>query len=140
MFGGICGVSSIHSFYYLNKSNVVHSTAYTRSRTLCKHHKTVVRWHFVFIALFIVYAYVLLFVRFYRLHDSETKAIVTRYEVSRIIFYFRGPPGSADQACFAFTFQTGETNDLNPLFQCYIFRCNIPEAVAQVSSKLCDFR
>lgn len=90
----------------------------------------------LFIAFFFsIYCYCLCVFPFYRLHDSETKAFVTRYEVSRIIFYFRGRPDSADQACFAFTFQTGETNDLNPLFQCYIFRCNIPEAVTQVSSK-----
>ncbi|XP_031628112.1 rab GTPase-activating protein 1-like isoform X2 [Contarinia nasturtii] len=68
------------------------------------------------------------------LHDSETNAVIHRYEVSRIIFYFRGPPAGQDQACFAFTFQTGETNELNPLFHCHIFRCNIPEAVNQVSS------
>lgn len=73
------------------------------------------------------------------LHDTETNAVIYRYEVSRIIFYFRGPAGSPDQACFAFTFQTGESNELNPLFQCYIFRCNIPEAVNQVSSKCCGF-
>lgn len=69
------------------------------------------------------------------MHDSETNAVIHRYEVSRIIFYFRGPAGGADQACFAFTFQTGETTELNPLFHCHIFRCNIPEAVNQVSSK-----
>ncbi|XP_055297709.1 rab GTPase-activating protein 1-like isoform X3 [Sitodiplosis mosellana] len=68
------------------------------------------------------------------LHDSDTKAVIYRYEVSRIIFYFRGPTGSPDQACFAFTFQTGEANELSPLFHCHIFRCNIPEAVNQVSS------
>lgn len=72
----------------------------------------------------------------FRLHDSDTNAVIYRYEVSRIIFYFRGPTGSPDQACFAFTFQTGEANELSPLFHCHIFRCNIPEAVNQVSSKL----
>lgn len=70
-----------------------------------------------------------------RLHDSETNAVIYRYEVSRIIFYFRGPAGGVDQACFAFTFQSGETTELNPLFHCHIFRCTIPEAVNQVSSK-----
>lgn len=72
---------------------------------------------------------------YFRLHDSDTNAVIYRYEVSRIIFYFRGPTGSPDQACFAFTFQTGEANELSPLFHCHIFRCNIPEAVNQVSSK-----
>lgn len=56
-----------------------------------------------------------------------------RFEVNKIIFYFRGVIGSSDAACFAFTFQTGDTLE-NTVFQCHVFRCNIPEAVCQVSS------
>lgn len=128
----LCKLDSF--FYYLNKLNVVYKAiVYVQYENSCSLAFCFYRFFYrLCVCSFVCISF--------RLHDSETKAIVTRYEVSRIIFYFRGPPGSADQACFAFTFQTGETNDLNPLFQCYIFRCNIPEAVAQVSSKLCDFR
>lgn len=89
--------------------------------------------------LFIAFFFVLFFCCYFRLHESDTNAVIYRYEVSRIIFYFRGPTGSPDQACFAFTFQTGEANELSPLFHCHIFRCNIPEAVNQVSSKFLIF-
>lgn len=73
-----------------------------------------------------------------RLHESESNTVICRYEISRILFYFRGPAGTADEACFAFTFQNGDTTD-SPTFCCHIFRCNIPEAVCQVSSKCAVF-
>lgn len=77
------------------------------------------------------------FYSIFSLHESKdgaANAFVRRFEVSRIIFYYRGVLGSADQACFAFTFQTGDTVESNTVFQCHVFRCNIPEAVNRVSS------
>uniref|UniRef100_A0A1L8DVR7 Putative ypt/rab gtpase activating protein n=1 Tax=Nyssomyia neivai TaxID=330878 RepID=A0A1L8DVR7_9DIPT len=67
------------------------------------------------------------------LHDTTTNAIVAHYEVHRILFYARGPTGTPDQACFAFTWSHGESQE-SAVFQCHVFRCHIPEAVNQVSS------
>ncbi|GAB0100177.1 rab GTPase-activating protein 1-like [Sergentomyia squamirostris] len=67
------------------------------------------------------------------LHDTSTNTIVSRYEVHRILFYARGPSGTPDQACFAFTWSHGDSQE-SAIFQCHVFRCHIPEAVNQVSS------
>lgn len=75
----------------------------------------------------------LFYLRF-RLHDANSKAVIAYYEISRILYYARGPPGSDDEACFAFTWANGESADTT-VFQCHVFRCHIPEAVNQVSSK-----
>lgn len=69
----------------------------------------------------------------FRLHDAVSN-VIAHYEVSRILYYARGPVGSVDQACFAFTRANGETLE-SAVFQCHVFRCHIPEAVNQVSSK-----
>ncbi|XP_035792291.1 rab GTPase-activating protein 1-like [Anopheles albimanus] len=67
------------------------------------------------------------------LYDCESHSVVATYEVQRILFFARGPIGSADQACFAFTWSHGESQD-TAVHQCHVFRCNIPEAVTQVST------
>uniref|UniRef100_A0A182MDF6 Rab-GAP TBC domain-containing protein n=1 Tax=Anopheles culicifacies TaxID=139723 RepID=A0A182MDF6_9DIPT len=67
------------------------------------------------------------------LYDCESHAVVATYEVQRILFFARGPVGSADQACFAFTWSHGESQE-TAVHQCHVFRCNIPEAVTQVST------
>lgn len=77
--------------------------------------------------LFIIYAHSC------RLSDASTNAVIAHYEVKRILFYARGPVGSAEQACFAFTWSHGDSQE-SAVFQCHIFKCLIPEAVAQVSS------
>lgn len=74
---------------------------------------------------------------FYRLHDAVTNAVVRHFEVHRILFYARGAQGTPDQACFAFTWSHGDSQE-SVVFQCHVFRCHIPEAVTQVSSK-CHF-
>lgn len=68
----------------------------------------------------------------FSLHDESKTSVIKRYEVSRILFYAHGVEGSLDEACFAFTFQATNTPDT---FQCHVFRCNIPEAVKQVSGE-----
>lgn len=73
-------------------------------------------------------------ISFRRLQDETSNTVIKRYEISRILFYARGPEGSVDEACFAFTWQATNTVD-SPVFQCHAFRCNIPEAVKQVSCK-----
>uniref|UniRef100_A0A182PRB4 Rab-GAP TBC domain-containing protein n=1 Tax=Anopheles epiroticus TaxID=199890 RepID=A0A182PRB4_9DIPT len=67
------------------------------------------------------------------LYDCESNAVVATYEVQRILFFARGPVGSIDQACFAFTWSHGESQE-TAVHQCHVFRCNIPEAVTQVST------
>uniref|UniRef100_A0A182WJI3 Rab-GAP TBC domain-containing protein n=1 Tax=Anopheles minimus TaxID=112268 RepID=A0A182WJI3_9DIPT len=67
------------------------------------------------------------------LYDCESHAVVATYEVQRILFFARGPVGSTDQACFAFTWSHGESQE-TAVHQCHVFRCNIPEAVTQVST------
>lgn len=70
------------------------------------------------------------------LHDSVTKAVVSHYEVNRILFYARGTINSPDEACFAFTWSHGDSQE-SAIFQCHVFRCHIPEAVTQVSGESC---
>ncbi|XP_058839082.1 rab GTPase-activating protein 1-like isoform X1 [Topomyia yanbarensis] len=67
------------------------------------------------------------------LYDGETNAVVATYEVQRILFFARGPAGTPTQACFAFTWSHGESQE-TASHQCHVFRCNIPEAVTQVSA------
>ncbi|XP_058066260.1 rab GTPase-activating protein 1-like [Anopheles bellator] len=67
------------------------------------------------------------------LYDCESNAVVATYEVQRILFFARGPVGTSDQACFAFTWSHGESQE-TAVHQCHVFRCNIPEAVTQVST------
>ncbi|XP_055704106.1 rab GTPase-activating protein 1-like isoform X2 [Phlebotomus papatasi] len=67
------------------------------------------------------------------LHDASTNATVAHYEVHRILFYARGPANTPDQACFAFTWSHGDSQE-SAVFHCHVFRCHIPEAVNQVSS------
>ncbi|XP_053683418.1 rab GTPase-activating protein 1-like isoform X2 [Sabethes cyaneus] len=67
------------------------------------------------------------------LYDAETNAVVATYEVHRILFFARGPAGSTNQACFAFTWSHGESQE-TASHQCHVFRCDIPEAVTQVSA------
>ena len=68
------------------------------------------------------------------LYDAETNAVISHYEVQKIIFYARGLVNLPDQACFAFTWLHGESQE-SAIFQCHIFKCLIPEAVNQVSCK-----
>lgn len=63
------------------------------------------------------------------LYDALTNAVFAHYEIHRICFFARGE--SVDQACFAFTWSHGECVE-TAIYQCHVFRCNIPEAVNQV--------
>nr|XP_029733600.1 rab GTPase-activating protein 1-like isoform X1 [Aedes albopictus] len=67
------------------------------------------------------------------LYDGETNTVVATYEVHRILFFARGPVKTANQACFAFTWSHGESQE-TATHQCHVFRCTIPEAVTQVSA------
>ncbi|XP_014214371.1 rab GTPase-activating protein 1-like isoform X2 [Copidosoma floridanum] len=67
------------------------------------------------------------------LYDSATQQPIKSYEVQRILFYARGDSTGPCTACFAFTWSHGDTQE-SAIFQCHVFRCDIPEAVRQVSS------
>lgn len=61
-----------------------------------------------------------------------TQSVMARYEIHRIIFYAHGAEDTPETSCFAFTWSHGETQE-SAIFQCHIFRCDIPEAVEKVS-------
>lgn len=65
------------------------------------------------------------------LYDEESDAIYSSFDIFSILFYARGTKNSADQACFAFSWSHGDKE--TAIYQCHIFRCNIPEAVNHVS-------
>lgn len=69
----------------------------------------------------------------FRLYDAQTNAVFAHYDIHRILFYARGAKESVDKACFAFTWSCGDSQE-SAIYQCHVFRCNIPEAVNQVSS------
>lgn len=70
----------------------------------------------------------------FSLYDGLTNSVSAHYEVHRILFYARGEVGTNDEACFAFTWSHGDSQE-SAIFQCHVFRCQIPEAVVQVSSE-----
>ncbi|XP_046837538.1 rab GTPase-activating protein 1-like isoform X2 [Vespa crabro] len=67
------------------------------------------------------------------LYDAATQQPIAHYEVQRILFYARGESSGLCAACFAFTWSHGDTLE-SAIYQCHVFRCNIPEAVGQVSA------
>ncbi|RLU26799.1 hypothetical protein DMN91_000596 [Ooceraea biroi] len=67
------------------------------------------------------------------LYDAGTQQAIARYEVQRILFYARGESTGSCAACFAFTWSHGDTLE-SAIYQCHVFRCDIPEAVGQVSA------
>lgn len=70
----------------------------------------------------------MIFIKMFRLKDSVTQQVIAQYEVPQILFYARGDVNSPCSACFAFTWSHG-TSVESAIFQCHVFRCDIPEAV-----------
>ncbi|XP_017764790.1 PREDICTED: rab GTPase-activating protein 1-like [Eufriesea mexicana] len=66
-------------------------------------------------------------------YDAATQQPIAHYEVQRILFYARGESVGPCAACFAFTWSHGDTLE-SAIYQCHVFRCDIPEAVGQVSA------
>lgn len=64
-----------------------------------------------------------------RLYDAATNGVMARYEIHRILFYAHGVVDSCEASCFAFTWSHGATQEC-AIFQCHVFRCDIPEAVS----------
>ncbi|KAG8276675.1 hypothetical protein J6590_060398 [Homalodisca vitripennis] len=63
------------------------------------------------------------------LYDAATGTVMARYEIHRIVFYAHGLADSKETACFSFTYTQGGTIE-SYIFQCHVFRCDIPEAVS----------
>lgn len=70
-----------------------------------------------------------------RLYDAASGSVMARYEIHRILFYAHGTADSREAACFSFTYTQGETIE-SSIFQCYVFRCDIPEAVSLTADLL----
>ncbi|XP_029656353.1 rab GTPase-activating protein 1 isoform X2 [Octopus sinensis] len=66
-----------------------------------------------------------------RLLDPTTNSDIASYRIHRILFCARGPTDSNERRCFAFTCSHGDTAETT-IFQCHVFRCDLPEAVAKV--------
>ncbi|CRL02912.1 CLUMA_CG015881, isoform A [Clunio marinus] len=68
------------------------------------------------------------------LYDEESEGtIYSSFDIQFILFYARGKANSEDHACFAFSWSHGDTQE-TAIYQCHVFRCNVPEAVQHVSS------
>lgn len=68
----------------------------------------------------------------FSLYDEDSDALYSTFDIQSILFYARGAKDSTDQACFAFSWSHGDKIE-TAVYQCHIFRCNIPEAVNRVS-------
>lgn len=83
------------------------------------------------------YIYVICYYMLYssnRLYDAATQQPMAHYEVQRILFYARGESIGPCAACFAFTWSHGDTLE-SAIYQCHVFRCDIPEAVCSIFIK-----
>lgn len=69
------------------------------------------------------------------LYDATTQQSIAHYEVQRILFYARGESSGTCAACFAFTWSHGDTLE-SAIYQCHVFRCDIPEAVCFIISSI----
>ncbi|XP_066962348.1 rab GTPase-activating protein 1-like isoform X3 [Macrobrachium rosenbergii] len=65
------------------------------------------------------------------IYDAATGTEMARFKIDSILFCARGKVDMSEAKCFAFTSSHGETPE-NAIFQCHVFRCQIPEAVARV--------
>nr|XP_045587198.1 rab GTPase-activating protein 1-like isoform X2 [Procambarus clarkii] len=65
------------------------------------------------------------------IYDATTSTEMTRFKIHRILFCARGKVDTSEARCFAFTSSHGDTQE-TAIFQCHVFRCQIPEAVARV--------
>lgn len=66
-----------------------------------------------------------------RLVDPSSNTDIASFRIHRIMFCGRGPNETPERQCFAFTCSHGDSPD-NYIFQCHVFRCDIPEAVPKI--------
>ncbi|XP_077987188.1 rab GTPase-activating protein 1-like [Glandiceps talaboti] len=65
-----------------------------------------------------------------RLLEPDGKSQIAEYPITSILFCCRGAEGTHEYDCFAFNTGHGRRN--NEIFQCHVFRCEIPEAVEKI--------
>lgn len=70
------------------------------------------------------------------IYDANTSTKMASFKIHRILFCARGKVDTAEARCFAFTSSHGDTQETS-IFQCHVFRCQIPEAVSQCQFLLC---
>ncbi|KAK3719378.1 hypothetical protein RRG08_029534 [Elysia crispata] len=66
-----------------------------------------------------------------RLVDPSNNTDIASFRIHRILFCARGPSDTMERQCFAFTCSHGDSPE-NSIFQCHVFRCDIPEAVPKI--------
>lgn len=71
----------------------------------------------------------------FRIYDATTSSEMTRFKIHRILFCARGKVDTSEARCFAFTSSHGDTHE-TAIFQCHVFRCQIPEAVSIQARKI----
>lgn len=65
----------------------------------------------------------------FSVYDATSDSEIVRFEIHNIIIFVRGQAGTPESCCFAFTCSHGEPKE-SAIFQCHVFRCQIPEAVS----------
>lgn len=67
------------------------------------------------------------------LYDEESDSVFSNFDIQYILRNARGHKDSPNAACFAFTWCHGDPSD-TAVYQCHVFRCNIPEAIERVTA------
>ncbi|XP_035824832.1 rab GTPase-activating protein 1 isoform X2 [Aplysia californica] len=65
------------------------------------------------------------------LEPAKPDTDIASFRIHRILFCARGPSETPERQCFAFTCSHGDSAE-NAIFQCHVFRCDIPEAVPKI--------
>lgn len=69
---------------------------------------------------------------YFRLYDDSNSSIISNFNIHCILFYAK----DSKLACFGFSWAlhiSDEQNQELAVYQCHVFRCNIKEAVNQIS-------
>uniref|UniRef100_A0ABM0MLF5 Rab GTPase-activating protein 1-like n=1 Tax=Saccoglossus kowalevskii TaxID=10224 RepID=A0ABM0MLF5_SACKO len=62
--------------------------------------------------------------------EPDGKSQISEYPITNILFCCRGAESTHEFDCFAFN--TGHGRRDNEIFQCHVFRCEVPEAVEKI--------
>lgn len=65
------------------------------------------------------------------LYDEESDKVFADFDIQSILLFVTGVKETPDSACFAFSWAHGNPNQTG-LYQCHVFRLNIPEAIVRV--------
>ena len=73
-----------------------------------------------------------MFVFYFRLYDDSNSSILSNFDIHCILFYAK----DSSLACFGFSWAQqipDVQNQEQAVYQCHVFRCNVKEAVNQIS-------